>query len=198
MKLSYAKLSDAIVTPFLFIGVLLLWLKKNVDLLVIGILVWSFFNPFTASIVFLFLIILFEGYVLLLSFSLKPRPDASKWSEDEITVLRKYPYYFNLRLSSMLDSSNLSGITISTFIWVPWLLYNNLLLPAIIIAINYFISCELSRRLNPRAFLHYHVEKRGKLFLLSEMEAVDSVCEKILEHQEEAIKSRKREEEMSR
>ncbi|MDD1745916.1 MAG: hypothetical protein LUQ20_08955 [Candidatus Methanoperedens sp.] len=191
------KLSHAIEMPGVYIAAFFLWLKKHLDLLVIGILGWSFFNPFTASIVFLFLIILFEGYVLLLSFSLKPRPDASKWSEDEITVLRKYPYYFYYPFSSKSDSSNLSGIALSTFIWVPWLLYNNLWLPGIIIGANCFISGSLSQKLNPRAFLHDAVENRGKMFLLSEMKAVDSVCEKILECQREAIKSKKGEEELS-
>lgn len=185
MKLS--DVFDSIVTLFV-------WLKQNLYFLIIGIIVWSFFKPFTASIVFLILFILFEGYVILLNYSSKPTPDASKWSEDEITVLRKYPYYFNYPFTSKSDSSNLSGIALSTFIWVPWLLYNNLWLLAIIIGVNYFISTSLCTKLNPRSFLHDAVENRGKMFLLSEMEAVDSVCEKILERQQDAINTNKKEE----
>lgn len=192
------KLSDAIVMPFLFIAAILLWLKHNLYLLVIGILVLSFFKPFTASIVFLVLIILFEGYILLLNFSLKPTPDASKWSQDEIAVLRKYPYYFNYPFTSKIASSNLSGIAMSTYIWVPWLLYNNVWLQAIIIGVNFFISGSLSEKLNPMSYLHYTVENKGRMDLLSEMKAVDSVCEKILERQQEAIKPNKGEEELSR
>ncbi len=192
------KLRYALEMPFVYIAALLLWLKQNLSLLVIGILIWSFFMPFNASIVFLVLIILFEGYISLLSFSLKRTSDASKCSVDEIAVIRKYPYYFYYPFSSKSDSSNLSGIAISTFIWVPWLLYNNLWLPATIIGVNYFISGSLSQKLNPRAFLHDAVENKGKMFLLAEMEAVDFVCDKILERQQKAIKANKGEVELSR
>lgn len=165
--------------------------------LVLGILIWSFFQPVIASIVFIIFIVLLEGGLLIASDSCNPKVaaysfnrynlDESEWTPSEIKALRKYCLYFSYPHSSQMFSSTLSGIWGSAFILVPWLLYNHLWISAVVIGINYFIAGPLSKKLNPRLYLHTEVESKGKVDLLSEMNAVDSVCERLLEHQRSAI-----------
>ena len=165
--------------------------------LVLGILIWSFFQPAIASIVFIGFIVLLEGSLLIASASCKPdvalsafwKPhiDISEWTPSEIKALRKYCLYFSYSHSSQMFSSTLSGIWGSAFILVPWLLYNHLWISAVVIGINCFIAGPLSKKLNPRLHLHTEVESKGKVDLLSEMNAVDSVCERLLQHQRSAI-----------
>jgi len=107
-----------------------------------------------------------------------------------VAVLRKYHLYFRYPFASRSFSSILSGIQLSAFIWVPWLLYNRLWIPAIFIGLNYFIAGPIAVKLNPRFFLHDAVENKGNRYFLSEMMAVDSVCEKILERQRSSIQDK--------
>lgn len=169
---------------------LLLWL-------VLGILIWSFFQPTIASIVFIIFIVLLEGGLLIASASCNPNValytfnryhlDVSEWTPSEIKTLRKYCLYFSYPISSQMFSSTLSGIWGSAFILVPWLLYNHLWISAVIIGVNCFIAGPLSKKLSPRLYLHTEVESKGNVDLLPEMDTVDSICERLLEHADKPL-----------
>ena len=92
----------------------------------ITILIWSFWQPLSASIVFLIFIGLFEGWLFCCQQFGKRwlKVDIKEWAAEEIEALKKYNVYFLCPFASRIFSSILSGISLSTFIWVPWLLYN--------------------------------------------------------------------------
>lgn len=160
-------------------------------LLAFGILIWSFFQPLIAAIVFVTLIVLFEGWLLLSNIFWKPKVNTDYWTTEEQAAIRKYHLYFRYPFASRSFSSTLSGIQLSAFIWVPWLLYNRIWIPAIIIGLNYFIAAPLVLKLNPQSFFHDAVENRGNTDLLPEMMAIDSVSEKILEARKNSIEENK-------
>ena len=131
-----------------------------------------------------------EVYLILLSTFDKPRIEHTDlFSSVEIAIIQKYNLYFRYPFTAISLSTTLSFIQLSTFIWVPWLLYNHLWVPAVLIAINYFISALLSRKLNPQYFLRQAVEKKGKEHIRSEMLIVNKVCEKILEMDQKEVET---------
>ena len=95
-----------------------------ISLGVIGTLIWSFFNPPLASKVFLTFVVLFEGYIFLMSRA--GRPDHLEafspphyFNPDEVAVIRKYHLFFKFPFASRDFSSALSAIQLSALIWVP-------------------------------------------------------------------------------
>ena len=147
-------------------------------------IIWSFFQPFVASVVFFICIGLLEGYLLFLNNSGKPLiKNQGELNDNENMVLKKYHIYFYYPFTASSLSSTLSLIQITTFIIVPWLLYKHIWIQAVLIGLNWFPSALLSRILNPMFFLHNAVEKKENEMLREEMLAVDSVCEKIIELQ---------------
>lgn len=157
----------------------------GMPLFVIGaaLLVWSIWSPWLASTAFILIFALVEGYVLLGQRAAGLNPDSQQWNLEEIVVLREYPLYFRFPMASRSLSGALSGVQLSVFLWVPWLLYNQLWWQAILIGVNYFLAGRLAFKLNPRGLLHHAVEQKGKTELTPVMEAVDRVCEKILDMQ---------------
>ena len=59
-------------------------------------------------------------------------------------------------------SNLLNGIRLSTIIWVPWLLWNKVWIPASFLALYFFISASISVRLDPFFFLNNAVSKGMK------------------------------------
>ena len=116
---------------------------------------------------------------MLAYFKVKPEFLGSDWTEGERLVIRKYYLFFCFPGTFRQLSGVLSAIQLSTVLWVPWLLYNRLWVPAIILGANYFLSGWLSTLLNPQQFLHHSVARGGKEFS-AEMSLVDSVCEKLV------------------
>lgn len=151
---------------------------------VIGTLVWSYFDPLWASKVFLFGFIgLFEGYIFLMSRvgrpdGLEPFTEPLYLNPDEVTVVKKYHLFFKFPFASRQFSGAMSGIQLSTFIWVPWLLYNGLWFTAVAIGGNYFAASFLAMQLNPRLFLQRALGPAA-LYAQSELLAIDSAIEKL-------------------
>ena len=95
-------------------------------LLVFLILLFSFVEPEVATIIFIVLLVLFEGWLLLMNALSNPKLNVPLWTIYEKEAVKKYPLFFRYPIASKSFSSTLSGIVLSTFIWVPWLLYNRL------------------------------------------------------------------------
>lgn len=146
----------------------------------LAFIVWSFFGPIIASTIFISFFVILEGWLLLVHFSNKPKYNLRYFTPSELKVLKKYHLYFRYPFSSKSFSSTVSGIQLSAFIFVPWLLFNKIWMQAIIIGINYFIAGKIAVKLNPRFFLHDAVDNHGAMEFTDEMNAVDSVCEKII------------------
>lgn len=152
---------------------------------VIATIIWSFFTPLWASKVFLFgFIMAFESYIYLMSRvgrpdNLEPFSEPFYFNPEEVAVVKKYHLFFKFPFASREFSGAISGIQLSSFIWVPWLLYNGLWITAIAIGTNYFIAGWLAMQLNPRLFLQQGVNGPAAFIAISELQAIDSAFEKL-------------------
>ncbi len=154
-------------------------------LIALGLLVWAIFNPITASWTFIALFIfVFEGYTLLLFRTdsrtpIEPHVPPYSFSDAEVKVVKRYYFFFRSPGLAREWSSTLSMIGLSTFVWVPWLLYQSLYIQAAIIGVNYFLAGPMSMRLNPLIFLQRGTASGTNVVAGIELEAVRSVIEKI-------------------
>lgn len=158
-----------------------------------GLTIWGFFSPKAAGWAFIAFAMLFAGWLLAASWSLR-----SKWivglendafSEAEVTIFRKYAFYFIYPFQAKQYSGTFSFMQALCLVWLAmsfwqreWMLF------ACYIAL-FFAAANMAPFLNQGYFLRHH-KKRGKLplELLERMEVVESVEEKIL-----AARSKKRE-----
>lgn len=164
-------------------------------LVLLAILIYSFWNISFSSMVFLVIATIFNIWLYSTQYLGKIEPDKSKWTEKEIDVLRKYHLYFQFPFTSKFNSSTASAIYIFGTILVVLLLWHGYWIKAIIMAINALASALISSKLNPRFYLHDAVERQNKYQYHDEMIAVDSVCDKILKKQKENIDEKFKEKE---
>lgn len=155
-------------------------------LVLIGITLWAFVNPIYASYAYIGTIALVEGYLLFMGIlgnksNLDDAPSFAIFTEVEKQVFKKYYLYFIYPFASRSLSSLMSGIQLSSFIWVPWMLYNRQWVQAIVIGINYFAAIEFAGRLNPGYFLQEAAEKSGADDVINELMIFNSICEKLQE-----------------
>jgi hypothetical protein len=149
---------------------------------VYAIVIWSFFQPSIASHVFLISVACFEGW-LLVAYSLgKPElvSSSTDWSEAELSALRKYHLAFRFPFAIKTITSGLKAISLSSFIWVPWLFYKHHWIPAVLMGLNsvFVLSYLQIRCSDPRSYLK-KVVNAGNLKYYDELEAVDSIYEKL-------------------
>lgn len=154
-------------------------------LITLGLLVWALFDPNTASWTFIALFILvFEGYTLLLfrtdsRVPIEPHVPPYSFSPAEVKVVKRYYFFFRSPALAREWSSTLSLVGLSTFIWVPWLLFQAIYVQAAIIGVNYFLAGPMSLRLNPLLFLQRGAASGTNVVAGIELSAVQSVIEKI-------------------
>jgi hypothetical protein len=149
-------------------------------LIFIVLLIAAFFVPVKASWFFILGFVVLEGYVFLLSvLASKHVRVIHELNEQENKIFNKYYVYFKYPRASKSISASLSLVALSAFILVPWLLYNQIWIQSVIIAVNYFFAQSLSSSLNIRFYLHEAVEVRKREEFKEEMDLVDSVCRKI-------------------
>jgi len=149
---------------------------------VYAILIWSFFQPSIASYVFIIFLSCFEGWLLVAYFFGKPELVSSSkdWSAAELSVLRKYHLAFRFPFAIGTITSGLKAISLSSFIWVPWLLYKHYWIPAVLIGLNcvFVLSYLQIRCSDPRPYLE-KVVNAGNLKYYDELEAVNTVYDKL-------------------
>ncbi len=114
-------------------------------------LVVFFFFPEIATIVLLALAILLGLYILAITKWSKFKDE--DFSEREKELLYKYPFFFRYYFLSIAISAFLSVVQISTIIMAIILLFKQLWLYLIPIAIVYFIFANLRPKLDPLFFL---------------------------------------------
>ncbi len=144
----------------------------------LGLFVWSLFQPTIASYVFVGLAALFVGYIFFIDITNRPKPDPLLWTPDEIKVLRDYHLALKFSFGAKDFSCYLNGIRWSSLIWVPWLLWNHLWIPAGFLVVNFFVTASLSVRLDPFFFLSDAV-RRGQYRFAKELSLLQQVQEKL-------------------
>lgn len=127
----------------------------------LGFLIWSFFQPQIASYVFSSIAAGLLIYLYFTDITLRPsRGEVSfRWTCEETEIIRKYYLALRWPLGARVFSNLLNGIRLSTIIWVPWLLWNKVWIPASFLALYFFISASISVRLDPFFFLNNAVSK---------------------------------------
>lgn len=152
-----------------------------------SILIWGFFSPNTASWVFIgFFVVLFEGFLLLTYLAYKSRINVEVasppyyFSHSEATVIRKYPVLFKLPFAAMEYSSGLAAIPMTSYVWIPWLLYSGCYVESAIIAVNFFAVGHLIIRIDPRNFFRQAI-KQGNTpeWVLDEIQSYESAMAKV-------------------
>jgi hypothetical protein len=146
----------------------------------LGFFIWSLFQPGIASYVFVSLDVVFVAYLFFIDIANKPKPDSDVWGADEIQVMRKYHISIRYPFGAKNFSFLLNGIRWSSIIWVPWLLWNHLWIPAGFLTIIFFLAASLSVRLDPFFFLSDAV-KRGKYKFEEELAILQAIHAKLRE-----------------
>ena len=144
----------------------------------LGLFIWSIFQPTMAVYVFIGIAILFEGHLFFGDIFCKPSPDPSLWAPNEIKIIKKYHISLRTPFYARDMSVILNGFRWSTLLWVPWLLWNHIWVPASFIAINFFITSSLSVRLDPFYFLADAINRRQYQFS-SELSLLQEVANKL-------------------
>lgn len=94
-------------------------------------------------------------------------------------MLKKYHVFFRWPGFSTTLSGMLSAYNITVLLWVPWLLWQHVWVPAALLAVNYWVAGSVAWILRPRQFLHATVEEHDNRGMMPEMQAVDRVCERL-------------------
>jgi uncharacterized membrane protein YfcA len=129
--------------------------------IILGFIILSFIFPNIGSWIFIIFIVLLDLWIILAHFSkIKLNNKNLKYSIKEAEVIERYHIFFRYPFISRILSQIFSGIQLSTFVLVPWLLFNQLFLQAFLIGLNYFIAVNLSVTLNPQLFLHDNIDKK--------------------------------------
>lgn len=157
--------------------------------LVISTLAGSLFDLSVSVKIFVAYTAIFEGWIILMS-RLEARKEIEPFSPpcyfnpDEIYVIRQYPLFFKFPYASRDFSAALSFIQLSTFLWVPWLLYQGAWLGAVAISLNFFIAAPLSMKLNPQLFLS-RATGVDSISAQGQLNIVESIVDKVTSRQAE-------------
>lgn len=155
-------------------------------------ILWSFYDPSKASLLFIVTSLLIETWVAIKDYILRHsfEPDNSKFNVEELQLIKKYHLYLAFPYTSRSLSSTLSLINLATFFWIPRLvLFGRFWPQAMVIGLNFFIAGYLAFKLNPRLFLHEAVDKDGKREFAHHKQVLESVVEKLYRERQDAAES---------
>ena len=156
-------------------------------IIAVAVLIWGFFSPAAASWTFIGLFLaIFEGHSLVMylthrsKVSVEPNVPPHFLSSGELQVVRKYPVLFMLPFAAMEYTRGLSAIPLTSYVWVPWLLYSGFYVQAAIIAANLFLVGQLVVRIDPRNFFQQAMQ-RGDApeWVVDEIQSCESVMSKL-------------------
>jgi hypothetical protein len=154
----------------------------------LGMFMWSLFHPTLASWIFVGLTALFVGWLFLAEIMSNPSPDPLIWRPDECEIIRKYYLAIRYPHGANTMSNFLNGIRMASLIWIPWMLWNHLWIPALFLAINYYLSAPLACRLDPFFTLSL-VAQKGHVQFAEELIALRAVSAKLDDRMKEEIES---------
>lgn len=156
-------------------------------IIAVAVLIWGFFSPAAASWIFIGLfIVLFEGHSFVMylthrsKVSVKPGEAPHFLTPSEIHVVRKYPVLFMLPFAAMEYTRGLSVIPLTSYVWVPWLLYSGLYVQAAIFVVNFFLVGPLVVRIDPRNSFQQAMQ-RGDApgWVVDEIQSCESAMSKL-------------------
>lgn len=155
-----------------------------------GLLLWGFFDPSTASWVFLSLGIGGALWLLLANVTFKSHvPSAGgeplRLTDDEVAEFKAYPVYFLHPFVARQYSSALSFVQSACFAWIALMLWHRMWVQTGLFVVLTFLAMNMSRVLNPGRFFRYD-GRRGKLTpeLRQRLANIESVENKLTERRE--------------
>lgn len=155
------------------------------DLILLGLTIWGFFNTGLAGWVFLATVLAFIGWLVLMSQFLKSKwvqgLEANAFSEVEETIFRKYTFYFLLPFQAKQYSSVCSFVQFMCYVWFGLSLWHSQwALLAALVAL-FLVTSNMAMRMNIGNFLRFN-HRQGKLTpeLAVQLETVEAIESKIL------------------
>jgi hypothetical protein len=155
------------------------------QLLIFGIVIFTFFKPLLGSWVFIVISGVLELWIVLANHTKVKVKNNDKYTQKEVEVIERYRLFFQYPFASRVFSPVFSGIQLAVFPLVPWLIIKGFIVQAVIIGFNYFIATQLAVILNPQFFLHDNIDK-GKIKrqediarFTEDMNAIDSALKKM-------------------
>ena len=109
--------------------------------------------PEVATYSYMCVVTLFVGYLFVIDIFGRPKPDPEKWNEEERKVIKSYHIALAYSFGAKAFSIQLNAMRWFSLVWVPWLLWNHLWLPAFFFVILFFVTASISVRLDPFFFL---------------------------------------------
>ncbi len=152
--------------------------------ILLGVTIWGIFSTSLAGWIFFGLVTAFASSMLLVSYSLTSKwiagLDKNAFTDDELTIFRRYTLYFMLPFQAQQFSRAFSFVQILCLIWLGLSAWrgNWVLLGVMIVLL--LVATQMVSFLNQGNFLRYHYQ-RGKLSadLVERLEIVESVEGKI-------------------
>jgi len=133
--------------------------------------------PYAAGYTYVGIYALFAGYLLLID-RLKPNPSTDRYSLKEVEIIKKYHLALKFSFGAKDMSVFLNGFRWSGILWVILFLFNQMWIPAIFTVITFFITADISVRLDPFFFLGQAVQS-GQMQFASELSLLKQVSDKL-------------------
>lgn len=143
----------------------------------LSLFAWGLFMPHAAGYTYVAIYALFASYLIFID-RLKPNPSTDKYSLKEIEIIKKYHLALKFSFGSRDMSVFLNGFRWSGFLWVILFLFNHMWIAAAFTVVAFFITADISVRLDPFFFLGQAV-RSGQIQFASELALLNQVAEKI-------------------
>jgi hypothetical protein len=139
--------------------------------------IWALFMPQIAGYSYIAIYALFAGYLLLID-KFKPNPDPEKWTSEEIETIRKYHLALKFSFGAKDMSVFLNGFRWASILWIILFLINQMWFAAAFLVFAFFITADISVRLDPFFFLGQAVQS-GQMQFSYELSMLQEVAEKL-------------------
>ena len=143
----------------------------------LSLFVWGLFMPHAAGYTYVVIYALFTCYLILID-RLKPNPSTDKYSLEEIEIIKKYHLALKFSFGAKDMSVFLNGFRWSGFLWAILFLFNQMWIPAIFTIVAFFITADISVRLDPFFFLGQAVQS-GQMRFVHELSLLKQVSDKL-------------------
>ena len=143
----------------------------------LGLFFWALFMPKIASYIYLGIYGIFFLYLLIID-SMKPTLNHDKWTKDEIEIFKKYHLSLRFPFGARDMSCYLNGFRWAGFLWIILLLINQMWISSFIILCAFFLTSDMSVRLDPFFFLGQAVQN-GQIKYAYELSLLQDISQRL-------------------
>lgn len=156
------------------------------DLILLGLTIWGFFKTTLAGWIYIGVVLVFVGWLVLMSRSLKSKwvrgLDVNAFSHAEEAVLRKHAFYFLLPYQAKQYSSVCSFAQFMCYVWFGLFMWNGQWTMAASAVAIFLVTSNMAMFMNIGNFLRIS-NQQGKLTpeLSERLQVIEAVESKILQ-----------------